>query len=229
MFRWQNDEELIALIKDQLYTSVIGDVMDKLGCLHQFLPPQIRPLRNGMHIAGRAMPVLEADTGGDVTNRLGHLAGKPFGLMLEALDDLKKHEVYLCSGSSPVYALWGELMSARAIRLGAAGAVMNGYSRDTSGILALDFPVFSYGCYAQDQAPRGKVVDFRVPIEIEAVKISPGDMVIGDTDGVCIVPRSTEKEVFSLALEKAQGERKVLQKIKEGMDAKEAFERYGIM
>jgi regulator of RNase E activity RraA len=230
MVHWKNDEELIALIREQLYTSAIGDIMDKLGYLHQFLPPQIRPLDSRMNLAGRAMPVLEADTNSDLlTNRCTHLADTPFGLMLEALDDLKRDEVYVCSGSSPVYALWGELMSARAIKLGAAGAVVNGYSRDTTGILDLGIPVFSYGCYAQDQAPRGKVVDFRIPIQIEAVKISPGDMIVGDTDGVCIVPRSVEKEVFSMALEKAQGERKVLQKIKEGMSAKEAFDKYGIM
>ena len=62
---------------------------------------------------------------------------RSFGLMLEALDDLKEDEVYVCSGSSPIYALWGELMSARAIQCKAAGAVVNGYSRDTKGILAL--------------------------------------------------------------------------------------------
>jgi regulator of RNase E activity RraA len=230
MFHWENDEELISLIRDQLYTSVIGDIMDKLGYLHQFLPPQIRPLRTGMNIAGRAMPVLEADTDSEMlANGSRRLADKPFGLMLEALDDLKRDEVYVCSGSSPVYALWGELMSARAIKLGAAGAVVNGYSRDTSGILSLGIPVFSYGCYAQDQAPRGKVVDFRIPMKVGAVGISPGDMIVGDTDGVCIVPRSIEEEVFSMALEKAHGERKVLQKIKEGMSAKEAFDRYGIL
>lgn len=230
MIYWKNDEELFSLIRDQLYTSVVGDAMDKLGCLHQFFPPQIKPLHTGMKIAGRAMPVLEADVDSDsFVNGYQHLADKPFGLMLEALDDLKKDEVYICSGSSPAYALWGELMSARAMKLGAAGAVVNGYSRDTHGILSLNFPVFSYGRYAQDQAPRGKVLDFRIPIEIEKVKICPGDIVVGDIDGVCIVPQQIEKEVFSRALEKALGEKKVQQKIKEGMSAKEAFDKYGIM
>ncbi|MBV9038254.1 MAG: hypothetical protein JO182_27440, partial [Acidobacteriaceae bacterium] len=75
---------------------------------------------------------------------------KPFGLMLEALDDLRAHEVYVNTGSSPRNALWGELMSIRARRLGASGAVLNGYSRDTSAILNLDFPTFSWGRYGQD-------------------------------------------------------------------------------
>jgi regulator of RNase E activity RraA len=86
--------------------------------------------------------------------------------MLEALDDLKPNEVYICTGGSPRYALWGELMSIRAMHCGAAGAVLDGYSRDTRGILKLGFPTFSHGSYAQDQNPRGKVVDYRVPIVI---------------------------------------------------------------
>lgn len=228
--KWTNDESLFKIIRDELYTAVIGDIMDKLGLLHQFLPPQIQPLRADMFIAGRAMTVLEADVqepGSYVSNN--PVLNQPFGLMLEALDDLKKDEVYICAGASPDYALWGELMSARAIKLGAAGAVVDGYSRDTKGILELNFPTFSYGSYAQDQAPRGKVIDFRTPIEVRGVRVNPGDIVVGDVDGVCIVPKAQEAEVFSLAIEKARGEKLVHKKILEGMSAKEAFETYGIM
>lgn len=63
--------------------------------------------------------------------------------------------------------LVGELMCTRMKILGAAGAVVNGFHRDTNGILDLDFPCFSYGRYAQDQGPRGKVIDYRVPIDME--------------------------------------------------------------
>ncbi|MCC6290438.1 MAG: RraA family protein [Chitinophagaceae bacterium] len=226
---WKSDEELFSIIKAELYTAVIGDIMDKMGLLHQFLSPQIKPLRQDMLIAGRAMTVLEADVFGENGNSNNPLLTKPFGLMLEALDDLKKNEVYLCSGASPTYALWGELMSARAIKLGSAGAVVDGYSRDTNGILKLHFPTFSYGRYAQDQAPRGKVIDFRVPLEIRGVKVVSGDIVVGDIDGVCIVPAYAAKDVFMQAIEKARGEKMVRIKIEEGMSAKDAFEKYGIM
>ena len=227
---WKNDDELFEIIKAELYTAVIGDIMDKMGLLNQFLPPQIQPLRADMFVAGRAMPVLEADVLEYDTHKSHNpVLQKPFGLMLEALDDLKKHEVYICGGSSPSYALWGELMSTRAQILGAAGAVVDGYSRDTFGILKLNFPTFSYGNYAQDQAPRGKVIDFRVPIEIRGVSIKPGDIVVGDIDGVCIVPQQHETEIISKALEKARGEKMVQKKILEGMSAKDAFDQYGIM
>lgn len=227
---WKSDESLFKIIKEELFTAVVGDIMDKMGLLHQFLPPKIGPLRDDMMVVGRAMTVLEADCFEDAaTTGNNPVLKKPFGLMLEALDDLKNNEVYICTGASPTYALWGELMSTRAQKLGAAGAVVNGYARDTRGILSLNFPTFCYGRYAQDQAPRGKVIDFRVGLEIDGVRIRPGDIVIGDIDGVCIVPQEAETEIFRRAIEKARGEKLVQQKIQEGMSATEAFNTYGIM
>jgi regulator of RNase E activity RraA len=230
MSHWHNDGELFALAVRELFTAVVGDVMDTLGLRHQFLPPRIQPLRDDMVVIGRAMPVLEADVfverSGSARNPL---MAQPFGLMFAALDDLKPGEVYLCTGASPRYALWGELMSTRAIHLGAAGAVLDGYSRDTRSILALDFPTFSSGRYAQDQGQRGKVIDFRVPIEIEGVLIRPGDLVFGDLDGVCIIPREAEGEVCEGALEKVRGERQVREAIEAGLSASEAFAKFGIM
>lgn len=228
--KWGNDDELFSIIRKELYSAVVGDIMDKMGYTHQFLPPSIKPLHQEMFLVGRAMTVLEADTFEGVSvGSVNPAMGKPFGYMLEALDDLKKNEVYVCTGSSPTYALWGEIMSARAMKLGATGVVVNGYSRDTKGIMELNFPTFSYGSYAQDQAPRGKVIDFRVPIEIEGVRILPGDILIGDIDGVCVVPKLIEEEVFTRAIEKARGEKTVQKAIQAGMSAKEAFETFGIL
>jgi regulator of RNase E activity RraA len=230
MSLWKSDEELFALARQELFTAVVGDAMDKLGLQKQFLPPEIQPLRPDMVAIGRAMTVLEADVFAEVVQGSANpLMVKPFGLMLEALDDLKPNEVYLCSGGSPRYALWGELMSTRARQLGAAGAVVDGYSRDTRGILSMDFPAFSWGRYAQDQGPRGKVLDFRVPLEIGGVRIAPGDIVFGDIDGVCIVPRQAEADVFAAALEKARGEKRVKMAIEAGMSAAAAFAKFGIM
>ncbi len=227
--QWSSDLELFEMIKRNLFTAVVGDVLDKAGLYHQFLPPHIRSLRKDMVVIGRAMPVLEADVYMEVSLSGSSTMQKPFGLMLEALDDLKHHEVYICTGGSPRYALWGELMSTRAIKLGASGAVLNGYVRDTRGIFNLNFPTFAMGSYAQDQGPRGKVIDFRVPIEIEHVKIMPGDIIFGDMDGVLVIPQRYEAEIIQAALEKASGEQLVKQAIESGMSACEAFETYGIM
>lgn len=230
MMTWKNDGELFSLTRKELFTSVVGDVMDKLRLQRQFLPPVIRPLRADMVVIGRAMPVLSVDVGQErVSGTANPLMEKPFGLMLEALDDLRENEVYISTGSSPRNALWGELMSTRACKLGAVGAVVNGYSRDTKAVLDLNFPTFSYGSYGQDAGPRSKVVDFRLPVEIGAVFIEPGDVVFGDIDGVCIIPRKAEVEVFQKALEKARGEKLVKRALEEGSSAVSAFQKYGIM
>jgi regulator of RNase E activity RraA len=225
---WQSEEELFGLIRRELFTAVVGDVMDKIGLQRQFLPPQVRPLRDDMVVIGHAMPVLTADVFGENESGTGLMA-KPFGLMLEALDDLKSNEVYVCAGGSPRYALWGELMSTRAMKLDAAGAVLNGYSRDSEGILQLGFPTFSWGRYAQDQGPRGKVIDFRLSVEIDGVRINPGDLIFGDSEGVCVTPQKAVEETFALAIEKARGEKLVKQAIEDGMSACEAFLKFGIM
>ena len=230
MKHWDSDDELYNTIRRDLFTAVVGDVMDTVGLLRQFLPPQIKPLRDDMVVIGRAMTVLEADVlAGSPNASTADSMSEPFGLMFRALDDLKAGEVYICAGASPRYALWGELMSTRATKLGAAGAVIDGYHRDTKGILQLGFPTFSYGGYAQDQAPRGKVIDFRIPLEICGVEMMPGDIIFGDVDGVCVIPRAAEEEVFRRALEKVQKENLVGQAIEGGMSAQEAFKKFGVM
>ena len=229
MFTWKDDRELFAMMRAELYSAVIGDILDKMHRYHQFLPARVQPIREHMVAAGRAMTVLETDAFEELSDGRNPIMKQNFGLMLEALDDLKENEVYICTGSSPSYALVGELMCTRMQILKAAGAVVNGYHRDTKGIVELDFPCFSYGRYAQDQGPRGKVIDFRVPIEIEGVRVNPGDIVFGDLDGVVIIPKEIEREVIERAYEKATGEKMVAEAIRGGMGAKESFDRHGIM
>ncbi|MFN3937057.1 MAG: RraA family protein [Gemmobacter sp.] len=224
-----DDAGLFALMKARLFTAVVGDVLDRMGLMHQFLPPGIGPLTPDTVLAGRAMPVLEADCFGTAEGAGGPLTDRPFGLMLEALDDLRPGEVYVASGGSMRYALWGELMSTRAQHLGAAGAVLNGHVRDARGIERLGFPAFCRGLYAQDQGPRGKVVDWRCGLEIEGVRIAPGDLVFGDREGVLVIPRAAEQEAVRLALEKVETEGEVERAIRSGMSTVEAFRTFGVM
>ena len=227
---WKSDDELFALVQRELFTGVVGDVMDKLDLQHQFLPPQIQPLRQDMVVLGRAMPALSVDVFAErIAGSANRLMDKSFGLMLEALDDLRKNEVYVNTGSSLRNALWGELMSTRARKLGSRGAVLNGYVRDTKAILNMSFPTFAFGSYGQDSAPRCKVVDFRIPIEVGQVRVRPADIIFGDIDGVLLVPVEVEDEVFTRALEKARGEKLVKKAIEKGSSAVQAFEKYGIM
>jgi 4-hydroxy-4-methyl-2-oxoglutarate aldolase len=215
------DEALFRTMKEELFSAVLGDVLDQMGARHQFLPAAVRPLAPDMIVAGRAMPVVHGD--GPTPD------GSRFGKLLEALDSLRPDEVYVVDGGGVDYALWGELMATRAAKLGATGAVMNGFHRDTRGILDIHFPTFSHGAYAQDTTGRGYIAAYRTPIRIGPVSIAPGDVVFGDLDGVLIIPERLVETVVQQALEKVRGENQVRHAFSEGMSATEAFDRYHVM
>lgn len=212
------DSAVDFFVKEGLYAAVVGDVLDQMGYVNQFLPADVRALNVRM-VVGRAMPVQLADS-----NRI---RGTGFAKLTEALDQLRAGEVYVASGGRVPCAAWGELMTAAARNRGAVGAVVNSYHRDTERILAQDWPVFSRGSYAQDAAVRSVVVAYRVRIDIEGVDVSPGDLVVGDRDGVLIVPQGIETEVLERAREKMQAEDRVRAAIETGVSSTEAFNTYG--
>lgn len=220
-----DDAQILHALRSGLFTAVVGDIMDSLGFTRQFLPGAIRSLRPDMVVAGRAMTVAEADLAPGEASPNG-----PFGLMLRALDDLKAGEVYVSTGASPTYALWGGLMTTRAMKLGATGAVLGGAHRDTRELLTFDFPVFSTGACAQDQKGRGVVTDFRVPLTFaNGTVVAPGDFIFGDIDGVAVVPYRAAGDVIRLALDKVTGENIVRRMIEEGASATDAFAATGIL
>lgn len=224
-----DDAGKFEILKSRLFTAVVGDVLDQMGLKRQFLPPGLAPLKPDQKIAGRAMPVLEADVFEEIGTGAGPLSAKRFGLLFEALDSLKPGEVYVAHTPVPRYALWGGLMTTRALHLKAAGAVIDGFVRDASEIEPLGLPVFSRGLYAQDQGPRGKVIDYRCAIEIGGVRIEPGDLIYGDREGVLVIPRAAEDEAIRRAIEKAETENQVAIAIRNGMSTVEAFETFGVM
>ena len=235
MALWQNDEEMFALMKERLYTPVVGDILDQMGYRHQFLPAPIRPLvsqvpmsfyvqdgqpDNRLKVAGFACPVLENDVYGEPK--------KPFGYMTEALDQLKPNEIYIATGAHHS-ALWGELLTASAKARGAVGAVLDGYTRDTPQVLEQNFPVFCTGTWAQDSSVRTYVFDYRCDIEIGQVTVHNGDIVFGDVDGVLIIPKEIMEEVVSRALDKAGKEKTMRKAVEGGMLVTEAFAKFGVL
>src|SRR5947208_7784004 len=211
MPEWKSDSDLFALCTRELYAPVVGDILDDLGLTHQFLPQPIQPMRDELKLAGRAMPVLMIDVFGKQK--------KPFGLLTEALDQLKPGEIYLASGGEMRCAYWGEILTATAKKRGAVGAVINGFHRDTPKVLEQNWPVFSRGRFAQDSGVRTQVVDYRCPIEVGGVAVEPGDLVFADLDGVLMIPKKVEADVIRRSLEKAHGEKLVRKEIEAGMSS----------
>ena len=216
-----NDADIFITMRETLYTPVIGDVLDVLGYRHQFLPQAVQPILESMRLVGRAMPVQIADAWGKQEF--------PFGRMTEALDQIEPNEIYIVTGGSLNCAAWGEIMTATAKMRKGAGAIVDGFHRDTPRVLEQAWPVFSRGRYAQDAGVRSKVVNFRCPIEIGGVYIEPGDLVFGDIDGVIVIPHAVEDEVVTRALEKARAEKVVRKEIEAGSSSTEVFHKYGIL
>ena len=231
---WKDENEMFALMKEKLYTPVVGDILDQMGYTHQFLPAAIRPLAsqvptallcdtpgdNWMKLAGYACTVLENDVFG--------APKKPFGYMTEALDQLRPNEIYVATGAHNS-ALWGELLTASAKARGAVGAVVDGYTRDTPMVLEQNFPVFCSGTWAQDSSLRTYVFDYRCDIEIGQVTVHDGDIVFGDVDGVLIIPRDIAGEVIERALQKAATEKTMRKAIENGMLVTDAFAEFGVL
>ncbi len=219
-----SDADLLSLIREHLFTAVLGDVMDAAGFRHQFLPPYLKPVNEGPCLVGRAMTVIEADLDDD-PERQGD-----FGRMFEALDQLEPGEIYVCAGSTGAFALWGELMSTRAMRNGGLGAVVDGFHRDTAGIRRLGFPVFSAGAYGQDQRPRGAVIDFRCPTRFaNGVVVNSGDVIVADLDGVVAIPSAALADIIGAALDKLHIEQDVQRAIRDGETTTSVFARTGVM
>jgi regulator of RNase E activity RraA len=216
-----DDASRFQLVRSQLHTPVLGDVLDALGRYRCFLSPGLRAVVPGTMVVGRAMPVLVVEAFGEQS--------RPFGKLTDALDALRPGDVYLARAGNVPCASWGEILTNAARTRGAVGAVIDGYHRDTGRLLELDFPIYSRGGYGQDARVRSVVADFGVPVEIDGVRVDPGDLLVADHDGVLRVPADVEDEVLEQALAKVATEDLVRDHIVNGMSSTDAFARFGVL
>jgi regulator of RNase E activity RraA len=93
----------------------------------------------------------------------------------------------------------------------------------------MEFPVFARGRCLYDSLNRQRVIDMDVPVEIDGVRFSPGDLVVADSDGVVVIPQQVEEKVLELAFAKVLGENKVRDAIREGMSAVDAYRTFGVL
>lgn len=214
----------LSEIRETLFTAVLSDCLDHVGVRAQALPARIRPLDDGSVMVGRARTA--------VFMEVWHVEDgiNPYELEIALIDSLREDEipVFACSNPERI-APWGELLSTAAQVRGAAGALMDGCVRDIKAIRAMGFPVFHQGVAPLDSRGRGRVMALDVPIACAGVAVSPGDLVVGDADGVVVIPREVEGEVVRLAFEKVKGERSTLADLRRGDTLAEVFARYGIL
>lgn len=214
----------LSEIREQLFTSVLSDCLDAVGVMNQALPARIRPLDESVVMAGRARTAAFMEV-------YHHEAGtNPYELEIQLVDSLEPGQipVFACSNPARV-APWGELLSTAAQVRGAAGALMDGCTRDVKAIRAIGFPVFHGGIAPLDSKGRGRIMAIDVPIECAGVRVAPGDLIFGDADGVVVIPKRVEADVLKLAFEKVKGERSTLAELRAGDKLADVFARHGIL
>jgi regulator of RNase E activity RraA len=214
----------LALIErlERLYPAVVSDCLDRLGIRTQVLEPHIRPLYADAKVAGYAATVHCIDVEAVPEDRSDWYGGE-----LSAVDSLHPGDVMVVSTCRGSY--WGELLATASRYRGARGLVADAYTRDTLALMEMRFPTFAAGIHCADSLGRIDVDAVGVPIDCGGVEVHPGDLVLGDNDGVVIIPASLGAEVIGLAEEKVAGENLVRDKLAEGMPVADAFRTYGVI
>ena len=205
---------------EAIYTAALADILDTRGYRAQTLPPSIRPLERGMKLAGPAYTV---------RGRPSENAPYDTSLrkVLQMLGEVPAGHVAVYACGQDVAAHLGELSVTSLAARGVAGCVLDGGCRDVSFIVELGFPVFCAHVTPEDSTFRWELEATQEPISVGQVRIEPGDWVVGDEDGVVVVPRSIAESVLNEAEEKAATESEIRAAVRDGMSPLEAYERYG--
>lgn len=172
----------------------VADAVDKVCGQRGYMSSHIKPRINELRICGPAATILEAATDEFL----------PPQHALDLIDEAPKGSVIVIAieGGQPDVAVWGGLMTAGAVANGHVGAVLDGAVRDLTEIRRdYGFPV-----YARDVSPgttlgRYKTVASQVPVRVGDVVVHPGDIVIGDVDGIVVVPKERAAEVLVMSQE----------------------------
>ena len=215
-------EITLDMMRDSLYSACVADAIDKVGLRRQ--SPRI-PFQamTGIHkLVGRCNTTLWLDFDYDDPNS--------YELELQAVDSCQPNDVVICAAQGSMRAaIWGELLSQAARNAGAVGVIADGAVRDIAHMESMGFPAFARGASVYDAMHRQKVVEYDIPVDIDGVRFSPGDLVIADRDGVVVVPQRVEHEVIQRAWKKVHEENEVREAIRKGMKACDAYQRYGVL
>lgn len=208
-----------------LYTPVVSDVLDGFGLMHQAMKPFIRPLDETKVVFGRAR------TGRYVRLTAPSAADNPYELEMDLIDSLQPGEVAVlaCGGPTDWIAPWGELLSTAARARRSAGCITDGLVRDVARIRAMGFPVFHGGIGPLDTRNRAEMIETDTTVDIAGVRIAPGDWILGDVDGVVVIPAARAQEVFRAALDKIAAEDTTRAELEAGDTLRAVFARHGVL
>ncbi len=211
-------KELLARF-EKLYTGAVSDVLREFCLLDQALPGYLRPLNDDHTVAGIAFTVKSAphvQITGELTFRTE---------MLEAMGE--DHFVTWDTSGDERSTAWGGVMTATAVGKGIKAACIDGGIRDTHQIKDKNFPVYYRYRIPNGSLGRCLITHYQVPIKVGDVVIKPGDVMLGDIDGVVCIPRDIAHAVLLRAEEIRANEKKIFGWVAEGQTAREITKHGG--
>ncbi len=210
----------LALVREKLNSSLLSDVLYGMGIRNQCMSQGVRPAYPGATVVGWTHTRLMVDQHGPEQDT--------FKLQLEGIDSLKGDDLMVvASNGSTSAALWGELLSTAARCRGATGAVIDGLARDVRQIEEMKFPVFAAGFRPISSKGRVVAMGYGCRIRCGGVYVEEGDLVVGDIDGVTVVPDTAVEEAVERALERASSERVTRKELLAGAKLSEVYAKYG--
>ena len=226
MVSTDKDLDLFDFIRANLYVPAVCDILDELGYRNQAMHQRLRPLLPDMRncgFIGRARTFRWMET--DYVEEQN-----PYGLEIEAMDSLKAGDVAVHSTDhGGTNAPWGELMSTISKLKGVAGCVCDSQIRDCVRIVEMGFPVYYTGIRPLDSKGRAIVKAYDVPVRCGEVLVNPGEIVYADFDGIVVVPKEAERDVFIKAQEKVHKENLSRKELLEGKSLKYVYDKYGAL
>jgi 4-hydroxy-4-methyl-2-oxoglutarate aldolase len=194
-------------------TTTLSDAMDRLGIAGQALG--IAPLDRRFRMAGRAFTVRTIPVA-VVSGTVG-----------DYIDDVPPGSVVVLDNGGRLDAtVWGDILTIMAHRMGLAGTVIHGVCRDAARSLELGYPIYSRGVTMRTGRGRVQADGFQLPVSLGEVRVEPGDIVVGDGDGVVVIPRDREQEVLAVSREIGESEDRIRQEIEQGSRLDEARKRH---
>jgi 4-hydroxy-4-methyl-2-oxoglutarate aldolase len=205
---------------EKLYTGAVADILDEKGYRRQCLGKELRPILPQQRVAGFAFPAL-----GEATADVSYDCRPEILKFLEAIP--ADSVVVFDPGKEKVCAAWGEFMALVARNRGCRGIVVDGPIRDAEMIVQSGFQIFGTGYWPVSSVGRWRPVHYGQPIILHGVEIRPGDFVLGDIDGVVVVPQPLVEEVLLAAEECYRAERSMKEELRAGKTMGEVFAKYG--
>jgi 4-hydroxy-4-methyl-2-oxoglutarate aldolase len=199
----------------RLETATLSDALDRLGILGQC--KGLAPRSPDFRLAGRARTILYGP------------AGSPAGTVGDYIDDLDPGEiVVLDNGGREDVTVWGDILTEIAHRRQLGGTVIDGICRDVHLCRSLGYPVFSRGHWMRTGKDRVQVEASDIAVTIGEARVAAGDLLVGDPDGVLVLPRAHEERILAVAEEIHATEEAIRAAVRGGqrLDAARAAHRY---